>query len=141
MKFGRERKSWGETAIILAEQIADLRSQDPYMQVGACGIKHNGEFILGYNGPPSGVEVDWSDEEGRLKYMLHAEYNVIKRVQAEELGILAVTHLPCVECLASIADKKVFVVYYKHDWAGKKHSIEEKKAMAKYLKIELIKTD
>lgn len=136
---GRERKSWSETAMVLAEQIADLRSQDPYLQVGACAIKQNGEFILGYNGSPAGVRVDWSDRDGRRKYMLHAEYNVMKRVQPEEVKILAVTHLPCANCMLNIADKKVFTVYYKGDHATDNYNYDERLDMAKFLKINLIK--
>ena len=137
-KFGRQRKDWVETAMSLAETIAMCRSQDPYMQVGACGVKLNGEVVLGYNGPPCGIEVDWSDRDGRRKYMLHAEYNVIKKVDSEELSILAVTHMPCPECLKSIADKKVFQVYYRHD-GGVNYAFSDTERMAEFLKIQLIK--
>ena len=135
----RERKSWEETAVALAETIANLRSPDPYVQVGACGIKYNGEFILGYNGPPSGFDIDWRDRDERRPYMLHAEYNVMKRVQPEEIKILAVTHLPCAHCMLNIADKKVFKVYYREDHATENYDLTERLTMADRLKIQLIK--
>ena len=135
----RERKSWEETAVALAKAIAALRSPDPYVQVGACGIKYNGEFILGYNGPPSGVDVDWRDRDGRRKYMLHAEYNVLKRVNASELKILAVTHLPCEPCMLKIADKKVNKVYYNEDHATETYGYEGRLELAESLGIELVK--
>lgn len=37
--LGRKRYSWEETALRLAFDIADYRSQDPYIQVGAVILK------------------------------------------------------------------------------------------------------
>jgi hypothetical protein len=61
----RTRKPWEETALILAETIAQCRSQDPYVQVGACAVLQDNSVCLGYNGPPPGVEIDWSEREHR----------------------------------------------------------------------------
>ena len=75
----RERLSWEDTAINLAFQIADYRSEDPYVQVGAVAVKKDKSIILGYNGAPSGIEIDWSNRDERRKRVLHAEANVRER--------------------------------------------------------------
>jgi deoxycytidylate deaminase len=62
----RKRKTWEETALVLAETIARCRSEDPYMQVGACAVLQDNSVSLGYNGPPPKIEIDWSDRDSRL---------------------------------------------------------------------------
>ena len=62
-RTGRPRLSWEETALRLAYGIADYRSQDPYVQVGAAIIKQDNDIVVGYNGPPAGIEIDWSDRD------------------------------------------------------------------------------
>ena len=88
----RERLSWEDTAINLAFQIADYRSEDPYVQVGAVAVKKDKSIILGYNGAPSGIEIDWSNRDERRKRVLHAEANVLNFVKPNEVDFLAVTH-------------------------------------------------
>ena len=109
---GRKRLSWAETAIKLAYNIADYRSEDPYVQVGACIIKKDKSMLLGYNGAPSGVDIDWSDRDLRRKKVLHAEANVLNFVKPNEVELLACTHLPCLECLKVIAQKRIKEVYF-----------------------------
>ena len=111
---GRTRLDWINTAIQLAHDIAHYRSEDPYVQVGACAIKHDSSIILGYNGAPSGVDIDWGNREERRKRVLHAESNVLNFVKPGEVKILAVTHLPCIECLKIIKQKKIDMVYFSH---------------------------
>ena len=111
---GRTRLDWINTAIQLAHDIARYRSEDPYVQVGACAIKHDSSIILGYNGAPSGVDIDWSNRDERRKRVLHAESNVLNFVKPGEVQILAVTHLPCIECLKIIKQKKIHIVYFSH---------------------------
>ena len=89
----RKRLNWPETAICLAYDIANYRSEDPYVQVGAVGIKRDKSLCLGYNGAPSGVNIDWSDRDQRRPYVLHAEENVLNLAKPGEIEILAVTHL------------------------------------------------
>ena len=113
MDNGRKRLSWEETALRLAFDIANYRSQDCYVQVGAVAVKHNKELVLGYNGPPSGVEVDWSDRNERRKRMLHAEYNALASIRPGEVEFLAVTALPCCECIKIIAHKKIPKVIFR----------------------------
>lgn len=109
---GRKRYNWIETAMRLAYDIAKYRSEDPNTQVGACAIKHDSSLFLGYNGAPSDVDIDWSNREGKRKRVIHAEANVLNFVKPGEVKILAVTHLPCIECLKIIKQKKIHTVYF-----------------------------
>ena len=112
LKNGRKRLSWGQTAMKLAYNIAEYRSEDPYVQVGACIIKKDKSMLLGYNGAPSGVDIDWSNRDSRRIRVLHAEANVLNFVKPGEVELLACTHLPCIECLKVIAQKKITTVYF-----------------------------
>lgn len=113
MGNGRIRLDWPETAMKLAFNIAEYRSEDLSTQVGACIIKQDSDIILGYNGSPSGVEIDWQNREEKRKRVIHAESNVLSRVKVGETKIFCVTHLPCLECLKLIAQKKICTVFYK----------------------------
>ena len=109
---GRNRLNWAQTAINLAYDIAKYRSEDPYVQVGACIIKKDKSMLLGYNGAPSGVEIDWANRDKRRARVLHAEANVLNFVKPNEVELLACTHLPCTECLKVIAQKQIDKVYF-----------------------------
>ena len=60
---------------------------------------------VGYNGAPSGVEIDWSDRDRRRSSVIHAEANALRWVTPQEVtgGWMATTHHPCVACLTMIA--------------------------------------
>ncbi len=113
MMNGRNRLSWEKTALNLAFDIAKYRSEDPYIQVGACVLKNDNSIILGYNGAPSGMSLDWSNRDERRKWVFHAEANVLNRILPGETKLLAVTHMPCADCLKIIKQKEIDVVYYK----------------------------
>jgi deoxycytidylate deaminase len=106
------RLSWEQTAINLAFDIAKYRSEDPYVKVGACIIKQDNSIVLGYNGSPAGMVMDWSNRDERRKWVFHAESNVLNRILPGEAKLLAVTHMPCVECLKVIKQKEINTVYY-----------------------------
>ena len=106
------RLTWAATAINLAFDIAKYRSEDPYCRVGACIIKKDKSILLGYNGAPKGMEMDWSNRDERRKWVFHAESNVLNRVLPGETELLAVTHLPCCDCLKIIKQKEIDTVYY-----------------------------
>jgi len=108
----RKRLSWEQTAINLAHNIADYRSEDPYVQVGAVVVKNDNSLLVGYNGAPSGIEINWADRDARRDRVLHAEANVLNYVMPGEAKILACTHLPCKECIKIIAQKKISMVYF-----------------------------
>ena len=51
------RLSWEEYALRIAE-VASLRSEDPFMKVGACALNHSNRVIgVSYNGLATGVNV------------------------------------------------------------------------------------
>jgi deoxycytidylate deaminase len=133
---GRKRLSWEETAVRLAFNIADYRSQDPFVQVGAVIIKNDNSILLGYNGAPKGVEIDWSDRDGRRDDVIHAEENALGNVAYGEVKLLAVTGMPCKTCLKTIANKGVKRVYYGCELQG--YDNESTKQRAKRYGIELI---
>lgn len=115
----KARASWPEFAMKLALTAAQERCEDPYVQVGACCLRHDHSVAsLGYNGPPPGVEVDWSNRDKRRKRMLHAEVNCLRYVKPGEGKILAVTVIPCLSCLSVIASWGIKEVYYLEDWTG-----------------------
>ncbi len=137
--FGRDRLNWPETAINLAFDIAKYRSEDPYVQVGAVIIKKDGSMFLGYNGAPSGVDIDWSDRDARRSRVLHAEANVLNFVKPDEVELLACTHLPCKECLKMIAQKRIEKVYYSNELKGYDSSLTFK--LAEEFGINIIKVN
>lgn len=135
---GRKRLTWEQTALLLAYTIADARSEDPYVQVGATAIlKENFSITLGYNGAPSGVEIDWANRDERRKRVLHAETNVMNNVLPGTVELLAVTHLPCGECIKSIAQKRIKKVIYGETLANYDFALTTQ--LAKEFGIELIR--
>lgn len=74
------RLTWAEYALAMAD-VARLRSEDPYVKVGACVLRHDHSVAgVGYNGAPPGVEIDWSDRDERRKRVIHAETNALRYV-------------------------------------------------------------
>ena len=111
----------GLWSINVAEAVSTA-SEDPYCQVGAVLLSRD-RLILGtgYNGPPSGVEIDWSDRAERRRYVIHAEANALRLVTpgAAAGGTLAVTHFPCADCVRLASAYGVREIYWRHpaDWA------------------------
>lgn len=113
---GRPRLSWEQTALNLAFDIAKYRSEDPFLQVGACGIKKDGNsIVLAYNGAVPKCDIDWSNRDERRKRVLHAEENLLNRVLPNEIDFMAVTHLPCPSCIRIIAQKNIKKVIYSNE--------------------------
>lgn len=110
---GTTRPSWEEYAITLA-QAAATRSEDPYVQVGAVVLrKDHSVAALGYNGAPSGIELDWTDRDERRKRVLHAEANALRYVEPGEGDLLAATMHPCLECLKAARAQGITRVVYR----------------------------
>jgi dCMP deaminase len=130
----RERLSWEETALILAQTVAECRSQDPYVQVGACAVLQDDSITLGYNGPPPGIQIDWSEREERGPRIIHAEVNALRSVQPGQCRFLAVTLLPCRNCMTFIASKGIRRVVYREIYERDTLAFE----LAKEFGIELI---
>lgn len=131
----RPRKSWEETALILAETIAACRSQDPYVQVGACAVLNDNSVCLGYNGPPPGVEIDWSEREHRGPRVIHAEVNALRSVAPGQCRFLAVTLLPCRHCMTFIASKGVKRIVFREIYERDQMAFE----LAKEFGIKLVR--
>tara|TARA_R110001583_G_scaffold66704_1_gene191387 strand:- start:660 stop:1076 length:417 start_codon:yes stop_codon:yes gene_type:complete len=113
------RLSWEKYALNLAVT-ASWRSEDHYVQVGACALgKDNMVLGVGYNGLAPGKNVAddfWEDRDGRRKYMIHAEANCLTLVKRGECSLLAVTMLPCAACASLIASYEIPKVVYHNNY-------------------------
>lgn len=108
------RPTWAEYALGLAKA-ASSRSEDPFVKVGAVVLRRDRSVAsVGYNGAPSGIELDWSDREKRRVFVIHAEVNALRYVVASQVrhGFMAVTGIPCPSCLTSIAAHGIQEVVY-----------------------------
>jgi dCMP deaminase len=107
-----KRLSWEEYAIGLA-QAASLRSEDPYVKVGAVVLRRDWSVAgVGYNGAPSGIEIDWSNRDERRKRVVHAEINALRYVKPKEGNIVVSTLLPCSACVQTIAAHGIKNILY-----------------------------
>ena len=107
------RPTWPEFAMNLAE-VAASRSEDPWVKVGACVLRNDCSVAgVGYNGAPTGTEIDWSDRDKRRQYVIHAEANALRYLRPGEGSILAVTLAPSPNCLTLIASYRIRTVYYR----------------------------
>ncbi len=105
--------NWNEYALELAT-VAAKKSKDPWKQVGACLLRHDNTVAgIGYNGFPAGMREDWVDRDKRRLYIVHAEQNALRYVKPDECALIAVTLLPCNDCLRSIASYGIKTVVYR----------------------------
>jgi len=116
----QQRISWEEYALKIAE-VASLRSEDPFMKVGACALNYSNKVIgVSYNGLATGVNVPpvfWEDRDKRRPYMTHAEANLLSLFQAGECRLIACTLLPCSSCATNIAAHGIKTVIYRETYA------------------------
>lgn len=109
------RVTWDEHALILAYS-ATLRSEDPYVRVGACALDHNNHVLgVAYNGLAPGKNVSedfWLDRDARRPYMIHAETNLLARFGIGEAKTIAITLQPCASCAQQIVAHKIKRVIY-----------------------------
>ena len=125
---GRQRPTWNEYLLILAAA-ASQRSQDPWVQVGAIVARSDYSIVgSGYNGPPGGCEIDWSDRDARRQFVIHAEVNALAHAKPGEAKIIASTLLPCPACLTMIASYGVKEVVYRDVYL---RTVSESEAIAK----------
>ena len=134
---GRTRLSWRDTALKLAFNIAEYRSEDPYVQVGAVIIKNDNSIVVGYNGAPPGIDIDWSDRDARRMRVLHAEENALDSIKYGEAKLMAVTAMPCKSCVRLLAQKGVKAVYYAQELPG--YDNDAAKKLAQEFGVNLIK--
>jgi len=111
-----ERISWDEYALRLAE-VASLRSEDPYVKVGACALDSTNRVIgVAYNGLAPGLtmsEYFWAERDGRRPYILHAETNLLSLFKRGEGQMIACTLLPCPCCARQIIAHGIKKVIYR----------------------------
>jgi len=106
------RPDWDEAALVQA-YAATIRSEDPIRQVGACALRHDNSVAgVGYNGALAGREINWENEEERLREVIHAEVNCLAYCRPGECRLLACTLLPCNSCLKLIARYGIKRVVY-----------------------------
>ena len=131
----KRRLSWATYALELAK-VAAKRSEDPYLQVGACALRHDHSVAsLGYNGAPPNLEIDWSDRNERRRRVVHAEVNALRYLKPQECSLLACTHLPCNDCLRAIASYEIKKIVFSEIYDKDNSSL----SLAKEFGIELIK--
>lgn len=116
--------NWSEYALEFAF-VAARKSKDPWKKVGACLLRHdNTVAAVGYNGFPAGVEEQWHDRELRRKLVIHAEQNALRYVVPGECPLLAVTMLPCNDCLKVVAAYGIKTIVYCENYERDMSSIE-----------------
>ena len=95
---------------------AASRSEDPFHAVGCCLLRPDHTVAaLGYNGPPSGVEIDWSDRDGRRPWILHAESNALRYVIPGEVELMVTTMMPCSNCVLLAASYGIKTIVYRDE--------------------------
>jgi len=131
-----KRPSWDVYAIQLA-LVAATRSEDPRTQVGCCLLRHDHTVAsLGYNGAPSGVEIDWHDRVEKHKRVIHAEINACRMIKPNECYLAAITHAPCNDCLKTLAAYGIKRIVYVNDYKSNEGYSPE--IIAKDYGIEII---
>jgi len=104
------RPDWDTWFMGLAVMVAS-RSEDPHQKVGCVAIRSDLSVVgIGYNGVPSGIEIDWSGRDERRPLVIHAEANALRYAKPYEVMSLYVTLLPCPSCLTLIASYRIPVI-------------------------------
>ena len=84
-------KSWDETYMMMAHDIASMRSKDPCTQVGAfIADREHRPLSMGYNGTPRGwddASFPWGKDDDnamntKYPFVVHAERNAILNAPA-----------------------------------------------------------
>ena len=132
-----ERLSWDEYAMRIAE-VAALRSEDPFVKVGACALNAENKVIgVAYNGLAAGKTVEkefWLNRNKRRPYILHAEANLLSLFKKNECATIACTLLPCSQCAAHIVAHGVKRVLYRDVYETDKQGSE----ILKFYNVDLI---
>lgn len=97
-------KKW-DTRHMAAARLVATWSKDPSTQVGARIVRGKVMVSEGFNGPPAGFADDASmDRPLKLAVTLHAETNALLFARQDVSGCtIYVTHHPCAQCAAKIA--------------------------------------
>ena len=125
-----ERLSWAEYGLAIADAVA-TRSEDPWACVGAVLFRGDNTVVsVGYNGAPSGMDIDWSSKKARDRHVIHAEVNALRYATPREAEWLASTRHPCPNCLLLLRSNSVMEVVYR-ERGGSSH--DEAMVLAKEL--------
>jgi dCMP deaminase len=117
---------------------ASERSEDPYNKVGAALIRPDKTVAaIGYNGAPPGVEIDWSDRDGRRDHVIHAEANALRFVHPGEVMFAATTMHPCQICVLLLASYGINLVVYSDPLDPKVYSVEFVKKLAEEVGVNI----
>ena len=127
--------NWNEYAINIATTVSE-KSKDPWRKVGACILRSDNSIAaVGYNGFPAGMLEDWSNRDTRRSFVVHAEQNALRYTRPGEGVLIAVTTLPCNDCLKAIAAYGIKQVTYKESYEYDESSLK----LAEYFGITLEK--
>lgn len=134
------RPSWEQYALELAKT-ASIRSEDPYVKVGAVAVRYDYSIAgVGYNGAPSGIEIDWSNREERRHKVIHAEANCLRYCRPGEIFFLAVTMQPCCKCITLIASYGIRKVIFTNLLTDEEERAKSFNLLNEY-QIQIIKLD
>jgi len=134
-----ERSSWEEYALEIA-RAASLRSEDPFVKVGACALSKDHMVVgVGYNGLASGKNLEWENfsRDERRPLMIHAEANCLSLCRKNEVELLAVTLLPCSYCATLISAYNIKKVVYEEEY--EQEDLEIIEGIFEFNGIELVK--
>ncbi len=133
------RITWDQYALNIAHAVAS-RSEDPYHQVGAVLMRPNHSIAaVGYNGAPSGVDIDWSDRDSRRAQVIHAEANALRYVVPGEVGTLATTMMPCAPCILLLSAYEIKRVVYSGELDPAVYDSQFIRELANECGIEIVK--
>ena len=108
--------NWDEYALSIAETVS-RKSKDPWRKVGACILRSDHSVAsVGYNGYPAGMLEDWTCREQRRSFVIHAEQNALRYIRPGEAALIAVTTLPCNDCLRAIKSYGINQIVYKESY-------------------------
>ena len=110
------RPSWDDYFMATAVLIS-TRSPCDRLHVGcvivSAGDRKNRLIAAGYNGFLPGTPHVSRVREGHEQATVHAEQNALRYVKPDECSTIAVTLLPCNDCLRSIASYGIKTVIYR----------------------------
>ena len=132
-----DRVSLERYALLLAGAAA-LRSEDPYHRVGCVLVRLDKTVAaVGYNGPPPGIDIDWSDRDQRRSRIVHAEANALRYVRPGEVLFAATTMMPCATCVLSLASYGIKLVVYSEKLDQRVYPIDEIRSIAEEVGVNM----
>ena len=85
-------------------------------KVGAIAVKDGRIVGWGYNGPPAGKECVLSSDSPEVDVLcIHAEQRAMQ--DQDEVDLLFVTFIPCLQCMKRAFDDGVRIIFYAREHA------------------------